>query len=125
MAKSKMILKSNFRKLPGAAEAGLEEAVDKWLDVTENAAKDTVSKREAQRGYALNTLYAEIEGSKRGNLSAAVTSPTWYARFFEYGTRYIEPMPYLRPAKRKGDAAFKLTAGSSVERAFARRARVR
>lgn len=122
---ARMVLKSNFHKVKGAAEEGIRKAVDKWLDVTEDTSRTTISKKEAQRGYALNTLYDEIHGERIGDLNAKVESPTWYARFFEYGTVHIAPMPYLRPAKRKGDAAFKDEAGTSVERAIYRRARVR
>jgi len=122
---TKLILRSNFRKAIGAAHEGLGDAVDKWVEEGVDQAKSIVTKRESQRGYALNTLYDSIDGDKDGELQAHFGPTVWYARFFEYGTyggAGIEPMPFVRPAKRKADTAFKREAGTSVERAIRRRA---
>ena len=122
---TRLILRSNFRKLPGAAREGIGDAVDKWVEEGVDQAKSLLSKKESQRGYALNTLYDSIDGEKDGDLSAHFGPDVFYARFFEYGTyggAGIEPMPFVRPAKTKADKAFKREAGTSVERAIRRRA---
>lgn len=122
---NKMILRSNFRKVIGAAHDGLEDAVDKWVEEGVDQAKSLLAKKEAQRDYFLDELYDSIDGEKDGELQAHFGPAPFYARFFEYGTRFIAPMPFLRPAKRKADAAFKREAGTSVERAIRRKAAIR
>ncbi len=125
MASNRTVIRSNFKLVPGAVEEGIKEAAEKWLRVNEDSAKAALTQKESQRGYALNTIYEEIHGEMLGDTDARVVSPTWYSRFFEYGTRYIEPMPFMRPGKTKADKAFKDAVGGSVTRAVYRRARVR
>jgi len=119
---TKLIIHSNFRKVIGAAHEGLGDAVDKWVEEGVDQARSILAKNEAKRDYFLNTLYDSIDGGKDGELQAHFGPNKFYSRFFEYGTRFIAPMPFLRPAKRKADAAFKREAGTSVERAIRRRA---
>lgn len=122
---SRMILRSNFRACIPAAKDGLGDAVDKWQETGEDEARNALTKKEAQRGYSLDTLYDSIKGEKDGDLQAHYGTDVFYARFFEYGSyggAGIEPMPFIRPAKTKADKAFKAEAGTSVERAIRRRA---
>jgi HK97 gp10 family phage protein len=122
MARNRMVLKSNFKLAAREAHKGLEDAVEKWMDVGEDTAKETLTKREAQRGYSLNTLYSSISSEKRGDLDAAIKVTAWYAHFFEYGTRYIDPMPFLRPAKSKADKAFREEAKDKIQQRVKRAA---
>jgi HK97 gp10 family phage protein len=117
-----MVLKSNFKLAAKEIHKGLEDAVEKWKEVGEDTAKATLTKREAQRGYSLNTLYDSIRSEKRGDLDAAIMVTAWYAHFFEYGTRFIDPMPFLRPAKRKADKAFREEAGDKIKQRIKRAA---
>jgi len=110
-----MVLKSNFKLAAKEVHKGLEDAVEKWMEVGEDTAKETLTKREAQRGYSLNTLYDSISSEKRGDLDAAIVVAAWYAHFFEWGTRFIDPMPFLRPAKRKADKAFREEAKNKIQ----------
>ena len=108
---SKTYLKSNLGKVLHEIGEGMEELRDEWRDTAEDTAKSTLARKEAQRGYSLNTLYDGIEGENRANNGAAVVSD-WPSgvpvpRFFEYGTVHIDPLPYLRPAKRKADKVLK------------------
>jgi hypothetical protein len=122
---TRLILRSNFRKLPGAAREGIGDAVDKWVEEGVDQSRSILTKLEARRGYFLNSLYESIEGDKDGELQAHFGPTKWYGHFFEFGTyggAGIEPMPFVRPAKRKADTAFKREAGTSVERAIRRRA---
>jgi hypothetical protein len=126
MARTKVIIKSNFHRAKEGAKAGMEAAVNSWIEATENAAKENLTRQESNRGYFLDTMYEEIDGHHLGgDLRARVVSGPFYARFFEYGTVHIDPMPFLRPAKAKGDKAFLATANVSVETAIKLRASVR
>jgi HK97 gp10 family phage protein len=122
MARNRIVLKSNFKLAAREAHKGLEDAVEKWMDVGENDVKNTLTKREAQRGYSLNTLYDSISSEKRGDLDAAIQVAAWYAHFFEYGTVFIDPMPFLRPAKRKADKAFREEAKDKIQQRVKRAA---
>ena len=122
---SKMIVRSNFRAAKEGAREGLGVAVEAWKEETESQAKNILSRREAQRGYSLDTLYASIQGEANlALLTAHVATEPFYSHFFEYGTIYIEPLPFLRPAKSKGDKAFLAVAGASVSRAIRTRAAI-
>ena len=125
MARNRTTIRSNFKLVPGAVEEGIKDAAEDWRRTVEETARANLTKKESRRGYALNTLYDEIRSEMLGDTDARVVAPTFYARWFEYGTRFIEPMPFLRPAKTKGDRVFKEKVGGSVTRAVYRRARVR
>lgn len=122
---NKLIIRSNFRLLPGAARDGVQDAVDKWAEAGEDGAKASLARKESQHGYALNTLYDSIDGRRTGELRAVIDTEPFYARFFEYGFYDVAPFGFMRSGKRKGDAAFKKEAGVSVERAIRRRASIR
>lgn len=149
MARSRVTIKSNWTLVEKGAREGLEEAAKAWADTGYDAARETLTKKEASRGYFLNTLFENITSGVwnhgKGDVGAKFyirgsggtrslnsdikaggsQADTFYARWFEYGTVHIEPMPFMRPAKTKADKAFKAKAGTSVERAIGRRARVR
>src|ERR1044072_3675212 len=100
------------------------DAAEEWLRVTEDQQRSNLARQEGRRGYALNEMYESITSSS--TLSEAIVKfGVWYAHFFEFGTINIEPMPMLRPAKRKGDAAFKAKVDGQAERTIRRRAGVR
>lgn len=104
----RMVLKSNVRKLIREVEGrGLPEMIDEWKNMGQGTAQENVLKQESARGYDLHELYESISAEDRGQLSAAIVVSAWYAHFFEYGTRFIDPMPFLRPAKRKADKTFR------------------
>ncbi len=119
---NKMVIRttSNMKKLIREVHNGLEEKVEDWMHTGEDAAKSTLAKRESQRGYALNTLYDSISSEKRGELNAAIVVAAWYAHFFEYGTRFIAPMPFLRPGKAKADKEFRTQVKRELEQRAAR-----
>lgn len=122
MASTKLV--SNFHKVPGAMDEVLRDGAEEWRRVTEEQTRSNLTRQEGRRGYALNEMYESITSS--ATLSEAVVKfGVWYAHFFEFGTRFIEPMPMLRPAKRKGDAAFKSKVDGMAERTIRRRAGVR
>lgn len=109
---ARMVLKSNVRKLIREVGEGMEDLRDKWLEETEDAAKARFSQREAQSGYALNTLSDNIRGETLGETNARVVSD-WPGGgapvpfFFEYGFYDVAPFAYMRAGKRKGDKAFR------------------
>lgn len=119
---SRVIVKSNFRLLPGAAKDGLGDAVEAWKDEGEDQSKNAMTKQEAKRGYDFNSYYDAIKAERRGDLSAAFGVDDWRWHFFEFGTIYIAPTPVVRPSKTKADRKFKSVAGTSVARAFSRKA---
>jgi hypothetical protein len=116
-------LKSNFYRVPGAMDEVIREGVKDWLRVTEEQTKSNLTRQEAKRSYSLNTMYESITTSASLE-DAIVKFGVWYAHFFEFGTMSIEPMPMLRPAKRKGDAAFKARVDGQADRTIRRRAGV-
>ena len=118
----KLHIKSNFRLLPGAAKDGLEEAVEAWKDEGEDWTKSSMAKQESKTGYNFNEAYDSIKAERQGQLEAAFGVDVWWWPFFEYGTIHIPPTPAVRPSKTKADRKFKSVAGSSVARAFSRKA---
>lgn len=118
-----MKLTSNWNKVPGAMDEVIREGAEEWRRVTEEQTKSNLARQEGRRGYALNEMYESITSSATLN-EAIVKFGVWYAHFFEFGTMHIEAMPMLRPAKRKGDAAFKAKVDGQAERTIRRRAGV-
>lgn len=64
----------------------------------------------AQRNAPVDTgtLKGSINlGLSDGGLTAAVTPEAEYSAYVEYGTRYMEAQPYIRPAYREQKEQFK------------------
>lgn len=112
---SKLHLKSNMRKAVREVHEGLDELIDEWQDVGLGTAQEKLTGQEGQRGYNLQELYDSLDAEKRGELNAAIVVGAWYAHFFEYGTVFISPLPFLRPAKRKADKTFRDHAARKIQ----------
>lgn len=119
-----MTVESNFSLVPEAMDEVIRQGADKWLDTTETYAKSNLARQEARRDYNLNDMYAAIHGERDGLSGAVVKAGPWYSFYFEFGTLKIEPMPYLRPAKRKGDKVFIDHCKDNSEQVIRRRASV-
>ena len=117
-------LTSNFHKVPGAMDEVLRDAAEEWRRVAEDQTRSNLTRQEERRGYALNEMYESIT-SAATLTEAWVKFGVWYAHFFEFGTINIEPMPMIRPAKRKADKAFKDKVDGQAKRTIQRRAGVR
>jgi hypothetical protein len=99
MARSRMVLKSNFRKLIREMDGGMEDLRDRWLDSGLGTTQERLTRAEQSRGYNLQELYESISAEKRGDLNAAIVVSAWYAHFFEYGTRFHRPAALPAPGQ--------------------------
>jgi HK97 gp10 family phage protein len=49
-------------------------------------------------GLLASSIYASNGGAKQRGVIIRVNKKAWYARFVEFGTRYMPPRPFFRPA---------------------------
>lgn len=78
---------------PRSARKRLPGKRDKWRDPSLHAV-DTIRRGAVQRDKDSGDLYVMV-GPKRGD-----NSPSFYLKFLEYGTIYIQAAPFIRPARR-------------------------
>lgn len=70
--------------------------------------KNMQSKADFTRGYATGTTKRSIGLEiKDGGFTAEVGPETEYAPYLEYGTRFMEAQPFVRPALEEQTAQFK------------------
>lgn len=121
MAKNKVRLESNFRKVLQASDLATAELIARATDRMQEVAAERLDRSSGRRGYNLSgsDITKEIR-PKDGRISY----PHWYGRFFEYGTVRITAMPFMRPGHRAGRKTIRL-APEVFDRWFKRRARVR
>ena len=103
-----------------AVKKGMYEAVqnarDRALDEGEAEAEKRLERVNDQRGYNLPTKSSR----KTGHQSGLIRYGDWFGKFFEYGTVYIAPSPFMRPAHRKMRKRFLDEMDGNVEK-FIRR----
>ena len=103
-SKNKVTLTSRFP----AAKRGMWEAVsaarDKALNEGEAEAEKRLERANDAHGW---NLPMDIEQEKTGHQSGLIRYPDWWGKFFEYGTVYIQPAPFMRPAHRKMRKVFR------------------
>lgn len=65
-------------------------------------------KAEFTQGYQTGTTKRSIELSfEDGGMTATVAPTTEYAPYVEYGTRFMEAQPFVRPALKEQEIIFK------------------
>ncbi|HDJ3183852.1 TPA: HK97 gp10 family phage protein [Staphylococcus aureus] len=78
----------------------IEDDVD---DILKNNANEGVgiavsnAKKVMNKGYWTGNLARSIEVKKMGDLHYRVISTAHYSGFLEFGTRYMEPAPFMFP----------------------------
>lgn len=107
-SRNRIVVVSRFRQAREWADDKTEDAVEKAIDEGEKAANIRLERANSQRGY---NLPASVEKSKIGKHGGQIEYPEFYGRFFEFGTVYIDAMPFMRPGHRKMRAAFKREMG--------------
>lgn len=105
---NKIIIQSRFRQAGDHARKQTHEAVEKALDEGEKAANIRIERANSQRGY---NLPAAVEKQGTSYHSGLIEYPEFFGRFFEYGTVYIDAMPFMRPGHRKMRSTFKKEMG--------------
>jgi HK97 gp10 family phage protein len=101
---SKVIIRSRFKEAGEHARKQTHEAVSKALEAGEREANIRLERANSARGY---NLPANVQKSPLGYHSGKIEYPEFYGRFFEYGTVYIDAMPFMRPGHRKMRKVFK------------------
>ena len=96
--KNKVIVRSNFLVAAAAGHQAVEDAVGKAVDAGQERANERLSKQSGQRGYNLDE--AQVDKEHTGETGKIWSNP-WWARFFEYGTVHISPLPFIRPGSRQ------------------------
>jgi HK97 gp10 family phage protein len=94
-SRNRVVLESRF---PAAKWDAIQNARDRALDEGEHEAENRLERANDARGYNLPT---EIEQEKTGHQSGLIRYGEFYGKWFEYGTVYIAPSPFMRPAHRK------------------------
>lgn len=129
MAKNRVVIRSEFPAVKKAAHELVSEAREAWLEVGQETGEQKAADQAATRGYALQVGIAkERLGFQSARISAVTHTSRWgddpwILRFFEYGTREIPAMPFIRPAARKANKAFVAILGDQLEGKIRRRTR--
>lgn len=121
MPKPKMRMESRFPAVKKAAHDVVRHARDEALIEGQEETRRRISKGAAARGYDLDPFVVEKEdiGFQSGRIF--VDSENWYYRFFEFGTVFIAPIPFMRPAHRKMRKVFRQEMGDNFEKFVRRR----
>ena len=121
MARPRMRIESSFPAVKKAGWETVQQAREVWLDIAKDTAEDKAESQAASRGYELQV---GIEQERLGHQSARIFPATftskwgddpWILRFFEYGAAQIPAMPFMRPAARKANKAFRDEMGDKLE----------
>jgi HK97 gp10 family phage protein len=118
VARNRIHLESRFPAVKKGLYEAVQHARDRALDEGEAEAEKRLERVNDQRGYNLPT---EIEQEKTGNQSGLIRYGDWFGKFFEYGTVYIAPSPFMRPAHRKMRKRFLDEMDGNVEKFIRRR----
>ena len=110
--KNRVVLESRFPAAKKGMWDAVERARDRALDEGEAEAEKRLERANDSRGYNLPT---EIEQHKTGFQSGLIRYGDWFGKFFEYGTVYIAPAPFMRPAHRKMRKRFLSEMGDNAE----------
>lgn len=104
MAQNRVVLHSRFKEAIDWADDKTRDAVKKALDEGEKTANITIERTNTRRDY---NLPASVEAHKTADKGGFIEHPDWFMRFFEFGTRYIDAAPFMRPGHRKLRSVFK------------------
>lgn len=108
MPPNKVVLRSRFKEAIDWADDHTRDAVAKALDEGEREANKRIERGNTQRGYNLN---ASVDAHKTADKGGYIEHPDWFMRFFEFGTVYIDAIPFMRPGHRKLRSVFKSEMG--------------
>ncbi|HDA6868992.1 TPA: HK97 gp10 family phage protein [Staphylococcus aureus] len=92
-----------LKKLMNHLKVMLDDIEDDVDDILKNNAKEGVgiavsnAKEVMNKGYWTGNLASLIEVKKIGDLNYRVISTAHYSGFLEFGTRYMEPAPFMFP----------------------------
>lgn len=105
--KNRVVIVSRIPQAIDWADDKTSDAVDHAIDDGEKAANIAIERANSQRGYNLPATVEQERRSKEG----LIRYTEFYGRFFEYGTVYIDAMPFIRPGHRKMRKTFKSDMG--------------
>ena len=97
-SRNRVVLESRFPAVKKGMHDAVQHARDRALDEGEAEAEKRLERANDARGY---NLPMEIEQEKTGFQSGLIRYEPFYGKWFEYGTVYIAPAPFMRPAHRK------------------------
>jgi hypothetical protein len=124
---SKLTIRHEFPAVKKAAHELVQQAREVWLETSAEEAERKAQSQAATRGYALQVgIDKERLGFQSARISAVTHSERhgddpFFLRFFEYGTVFIQAMPFIRPGARKGNKAFLAIMGTQLEGKIRRR----
>lgn len=119
--KNRIKVTSNFRAARNAGHEAIEELISKATDEMQDKAQLRLQQGAQRRDYDLDP--GDIQKNTLGK-SGRITYDKWYGRFFEYGTVYIQALPFMRPGARAGRKYVKDKAPDIFQGWFNRKARV-
>jgi HK97 gp10 family phage protein len=122
-AKPKMRLESRFPAVKKAAYEVVQHARDEALIEGVEETRRRIEKGAASRGYDLDPFVVEKENIGHQSGRIFVPSEKWFYRFFEFGSVYIAPIPFIRPAHRRMRKTFVDEMGDQFEKFVRRRVR--
>lgn len=103
MATNFRITDDRLKEVTQNAEKALRSAVAKAADAGESEARGKVTEANQAREYNLpvDDIQSEADGMEA---RVFATQPYW--PYFEYGTVFIDPVPFIRPARQAMAEAF-------------------
>jgi hypothetical protein len=122
VARNRTTLVSNFPAVKKAAYEVVQKARDAALLDGENTANDRLERNDVARGY---DLPVDVKKENIGHQSGKIVYDHFYGRMFEYGTVFIQAMPFMRPGHRKMRKTFLDVMDDDFEGFVKRRAGVR
>lgn len=115
MAKSKIKLYSDFP----AAKKGAYDTVQVARKLALDAGEEVAKRKIEASPYDLHP--EDVHQEFLGHQSGRVYFDQFYGHFFEYGTVYIHPSPFIRPAHRTMRKIFLGAMGHNLEKFISRR----
>lgn len=119
---ARVVLRSNFRLAKKAGKEAVADAIEKATETMHDEASNRLDKAAGARGYNLYSTDIDFETSDE---DGKIVYRKFYGKFFEYGTVYIPPIPFMRPAHRKGRKRLLDELGDNFEKWVRRRAAIR
>lgn len=120
--KTRTRLTSRFAAVEEAKFELVRHARDVALEAGQQLANQKIERFDRQRDYNLD---ADVSKQNLGWQSGKILYDHWWGKFFEYGTVYIQAMPFMRPAHRRMRKVFLTVMGPEFEGFIKRKARLR
>ena len=121
MAGNKLVVRSNFLKAATAGNEAVAFAVEQAVKEGQRTARSRIDSADQRRGYRIDSSLVDSEFEL---LDGKIFFDPFWGKFFEYGTKHIAAMPFIRPGHRAMRKSFIEWMGADFEGWVSARAKV-